>query len=74
MKGKMTILNHSGDLEQTWESDNDSQVAEAEKKYKEMVAQGYQAFALEDGGVATRLDSFDKEQQEVILVPLLYGG
>jgi len=71
MKGKMTILNHSGDLEQTWENEGEAQIAET--KYQEMVAQGYQAFALEDG-VATRLDSFDKEQEEVILVPRLYGG
>jgi len=74
MKGKMTILNHEGDLEQTWESDNDSQVAQAEEKYQEMVAKGYQAFALDDSGVATRLDYFDKERQEVILVPRLNGG
>jgi len=73
MQGRMTILNHSGDLEQGWDSEDDVQVAEAEKKYQEMVKQGYQAFALEDGA-ATRLDYFDKEQQEVILVPKLYGG
>jgi len=71
MKGTMRILNHSGDLEQTWENEEEAQIAE--EKYQEMVKQGYQAFALEDG-VATRLDNFDKEQGEVILVPRLNGG
>jgi len=73
MKGTMRILNHTGDLEQTWESGNELQVGEAEKKYHEMIEKGYQAFGLE-GGVAIRLDDFDKEQEEVILVPRLVGG
>jgi len=73
MKGTMRILNHTGDLEQTWESENDEQVEQAEKKYQELVQKGYQAFALESG-VATRMDYFDKEREEVILVPRLYGG
>ena len=73
MKGTMRILNHTGDLEQTWESENDGQVQQAEEKYQELAQKGYQAFALE-GGVATRLDNFDKEREEVILVPRLYGG
>ncbi|MGE5620647.1 MAG: hypothetical protein ACM3US_15475 [Sphingomonadaceae bacterium] len=80
--GKLRILSIKGDRTVTWdrkraaEGDPEAQeaVREAERIFREALRNGATAFRLESGAPATRLDRFDPEADQVVVVPRVAGG
>ena len=74
---QMDVLDRSGHLSLNWDPDNDAEVRAARDTFEEMVTRkGYSAFETGDGkgGHGARLRSFDKNVEEMILVPPIQGG
>lgn len=47
VKSIMNILDHSGHSNLEWDANNEIEVANMKKKFKEMLAKGYNAFKID---------------------------
>ena len=65
----MRVLSGCGDDATVWTSDVEDLIEEAERIFQDKKEKGYTAFA--NGKL---LNSFDKEAEEIILVPMFIGG
>jgi len=79
---KLHILCGSGDKSVEWNSrrigsgdpEAEAAVREAERIFREQLERGATAFKVLPGEPAVRLDRFDPEAEEVIIVPRVVGG
>lgn len=58
----------AGDAEQA------AAVAEAERIFREERARGATAFRVETGRPAVRIDAFDRDAEQIVMVPRIAGG
>ncbi len=80
--GVLRVLSHHGDDRYTWEtnavevgdSDAIAAVREAERIFAEQRAKGATAVKVMPGRPAERLDRFDPEAQEIVMIPRVVGG
>ena len=80
--GVLRVLSHHGDDRYTWETnavevgDTDAiaAVREAERIFAEQRAKGATAVKVMPGRPAERLDRFDPEAQEIVMIPRVVGG
>ncbi len=80
--GKLRVLSIKGDRTVTWDQkqaetgDPEAQAAvkEAERIFQEALRNGATAFRVAPGAPATRLDRFDPEADQVVVVPRVAGG
>ena len=80
--GVLRVLSHHGDDRYTWEPNavetGDPEavaaIAEAERIFAEQRAKGATAFKVMPGKPAERLDRFDPEAQEIVMIPRVVGG
>jgi hypothetical protein len=78
----MSIMDRTGHSTVTWKPDDPSSVKDAEKKFNEMIDQGYTAFAMDlvsTNGVTVeqkgkRITTFDPTAGKIMMVPQLVGG
>jgi hypothetical protein len=75
-KGEMRIIDETGDTRLIWDPDNEDEVSNAKRTFKDLTAKGYAAFAVDRKGEAgKRVDSFDAEAGKLILmIPQQRGG
>lgn len=71
MRHRMIVLNHQGDFSVEWDPKAQDEIARANAEFEFLRQRGYVAFPFKGG---RRLDSFDPEQKEVIMLPRLVGG
>ena len=76
MHGTMKILDPTGHTTVKWDPDVPAEVAHARQTFTDMIAKGYQAFAVRgDNEPGRRLTSFNADAGEMILmIPQLVGG
>ncbi|MHB1162075.1 MAG: hypothetical protein ACYC3V_17355 [Chloroflexota bacterium] len=80
--GKLRVLSIKGDRTVTWDrkraeaGDPEAQeaVREAERIFQEALRNGATAFRVASGSAVTRLERFDPEADQVVVVPRVAGG
>ena len=80
--GVLRVLSHHGDDRYTWEpnavetGDREAiaAIAEAERIFAEQRAKGATAVKVMPGRPAERVDRFDPEAQEIVMIPRVVGG
>lgn len=78
----MQIMDRTGHTTVTWNPDDAGSIKDAAKKFKEMIDQGYTAFAMDlvsTNGVTVeqkgkRITSFDPAAGKIMMIPQLVGG
>jgi len=81
MMSVLRILNGSGDTSVSWDPEQvgtdpeaSAAVAEAERLFARARAAGAVAFRISADRPATRLDTFDPEAEEILVIPAMVGG
>jgi hypothetical protein len=80
--GKLRILSPAGDRTVLWDRERAeagdvealAAVREAERIFREQVARGATAFQVVEGVPARKLDLFDEEADQIVMVPRVVGG
>lgn len=80
--GKLRVMSRCGDERVTWDQEkasaHDSEavaaVQEAERVFAQERAKGATAFRVNPGQPAERIDTFDREAEQIVLVPRVVGG
>ena len=80
--GRLHVLSRHGDETVEWDTrraassglEAAAAIREAERIFREHRARGAAAFKVERGEPAVRLDVFDPEAEEVIVIPQVAGG
>ena len=81
--GELRVLSRRGDDRVTWtnkqvEVDDTEEaqaaVREAERIFHEQRARGATAFKIETGHAPVRIDQFDREAEQIVMVPRVIGG
>lgn len=80
--GVLRVISRRGDDRVTWgsaklEVDDPealNAVRETERIFHEQRARGATAFKVEKGHVPVRIDQFDREAEQIVIVPRVVGG
>jgi len=80
--GMLRVLSRRGDDHTTWDvrlavlGDAEAQaaIAEAERVFQEQRARGATAFTIEQGRAPVRVDTFDPQAEQIVMVPRVVGG
>lgn len=74
-RGEMWELDDTGDTRIQWDPGDADQVAAAKKKFADLKARGYRAFAVKkSGSPGELLDEFDPMEERIIMSPHHVGG
>jgi len=74
-KHEMAILDETGDTKLVWDCDNEDEVANAERTFKDLKKKGYVAFKVDKKGEAgSVIEKFDPNAEKLILAPQMAGG
>lgn len=80
--GVLRVLSHHGDDRYMWdqtavmtgEEEAVQAVREAERIFAEQRARGATAVRVRPGQTAQRLDKFDPEAEQIVMIPRVVGG
>jgi len=67
------VMDHTGDRRHQFDPQNARELAEAEKRFKELTEMGFTA-AERTTGETIKVASFDPAAQETVFFPRLVGG
>lgn len=72
----MHTLDRTGDQRVMWDSDNEDEVAAAERTFRDLTSKGYMAYKAEGkrGTQGEQIRTFDSEAERIILVAPHAGG
>lgn len=69
-KSCMKILSESGDDRIIWDMNNGKEAKEAKAKFVELMKKGYKAYSVDSKGKKNRrIEEFDVEAEEILMVP-----
>ena len=68
------VMDHSGDRRHPFDPQNAAELAEAEKRFKELTGKGFTAAARTVEGEVIKVTSFDPTAEETVFFPRLVGG
>lgn len=80
--GVLRVMSRRGDDQIVWEREQVAvgepealaAVREAERIFQTQKARGATAFKVEKGHTLSRIDQFDAEAEQIVLVPRVVGG
>lgn len=74
--GKLRILSRLGDTTVSWDEKTGAEeaVREAERIFNRERASGATAFRVTPGVPAERVDTFDPDAEQIVIVPRIAGG
>ncbi len=73
--GQLRQLSRKGDVNLSWNSENETEVTAAKKIFDEKIKEGWAAFAEKRlGGKGDRIRTFDPDVERIVLVPPIAGG
>ncbi|MDQ3855331.1 MAG: hypothetical protein M3281_02930 [Chloroflexota bacterium] len=80
--GKLRILSKLGDTAVRWDEkaaatgdpEAEEAVREAERIFRQERANGGTAFRVSGSGPAERIDTFDPQAEQIVVVPRIAGG
>jgi hypothetical protein len=67
-------MDHAGDRRHYFDRDDLESLAEAERRFHELVGRGFTAAARVGPGEVSKIQAFDPAIEETLLVPRLVGG
>jgi hypothetical protein len=75
-------MSHRGDDTVVWDSQKvdagdpeaEAAVREAERIFRNQRGQGGTAFRVDNGQVPVRIDEFDVDAQQIVMIPRVVGG
>jgi hypothetical protein len=78
----LRVLNRTGDRQVCWDPravaagdpEAEAAVREAERLFAEQRARGATAVRVEPGRAPARMDRFDPEAEQILLIPRVVGG
>lgn len=74
-KHQLIIPDRTGDSRVEFDTENATEVTDAEKRFKEIIGQGRAAVALgENGQPGKVIKSFDPTVERTLFIPALKGG
>ena len=68
------VMDHTGDRRHQFDTQNASELAEAEKRFKELMGLGFTAAERTATGETMKVISFDPTAKETVFFPRLVGG
>jgi hypothetical protein len=68
------VMDHTGDRRHQFDTQNNSELAEAEKRFKELTGLGFTAAERTTAGETIKVTSFDPTAKETVFFPRLVGG
>jgi hypothetical protein len=68
------VMDHTGDRRHQFDPHNAIELAEAEKRFKELTGMGFTAAARTTAGETIKVAAFDPNAQETLFFPRLVGG
>jgi hypothetical protein len=68
------VMDHTGDRRHQFDPKNTNELAEAEKRFKELTGLGFTAAERTKAGETMKVISFDPTAQETVFFPRLVGG
>jgi hypothetical protein len=68
------VMDHTGDRRHQFDPQNPSELAEAEKRFRELTGMGFKAAARAAAGDTIKVASFDPSAKETVFFPRLVGG
>lgn len=75
MHGTMNVMDKTGHSTTSWDPSVSVEVAAARATFNTLTGRGYRAFKVgEEGERGQRLESFDPQARQMIMVPQLQGG
>ncbi|HEU5368348.1 MAG TPA: hypothetical protein VFU69_07795 [Ktedonobacterales bacterium] len=80
--GVLRVMSRRGDDQIVWERERVAvgepealaAIHEAERIFQAQKARGATAFKVEKGNTLSRIDQFDAEAEQIVLVPRVVGG
>lgn len=73
--GTLATLGRQGDVRQTWNPENEAEVAAARATFDRLRGQGHLAFRVQEGGgKGDQIREFDPDAAKIILAPPMRGG
>ena len=71
----MMILSEKGDERLVWDMDNGPEAKEAKKRFADLLKKGYKAYSVDRKGKKNkRIEEFDVEAEEILMVPETVKG
>jgi hypothetical protein len=68
------VMDTSGDTRHQFDPDNAAGVAEAERRFGELISKGFVAAKRTRNGTSELVRHFDPTAQETVFIPRLVGG
>jgi hypothetical protein len=68
------VMDHTGDRRHQFDPQNAREVADAERRFKELTGLGFTAAERTTTGETMKVTSFDPTAQETVFFPRLVGG
>jgi hypothetical protein len=73
--GVQIVMDRSGDTRHEFDLSNDTAIALAEARFRELTGRGFRAVALGNNGTPGELlRAFDPNVEETLFIPQLQGG
>lgn len=73
--GEFAVMDHTGDTKIIWSRDNEDEVDNARRSFRDLKAKGYAAFKVDKkGDKADLIHEFDPKVERIIFVPPMVGG
>ena len=74
-RGILKILDATGDERIVWDREKGLEALQAKKKFNELIEKGYKAYSVDSkGNKKTRIEEFDVDSEEIIMVPATIRG
>jgi hypothetical protein len=74
MTGKLKIMNRAGHTTVAWSTDLQETVDEANRRFNELLAEGYTAFSMRDQTTGEQITEFDAAAPSILMVPRMVAG
>lgn len=81
MKGRMRVMDRSGDSPTLWDTDPETRTENefspeyVEAEFERLVKEGHLAFTVDEKSKrGEQIKKFDPEQREILMVPAFVGG
>ena len=71
---EMQVMGKPGHTTMKWDPENDEEIETAKATFDALLAKGFSAFSVKDGGKGERLQRFDHRANEIIVIPPIAGG
>jgi len=68
------VMDHAGDRRHHFDRNDLESVAEAERRFQELIGRGFTAAARVGPGEVSKISAFDPTIEETLFVPRLIGG